>query len=95
MAIVRGDENHRGRLFEAAEVAGEFKAAHARHLDIEEHHFGAAGRQLLQRLDAIARLADHTGRHLGGDVAEELLQPLTRRRFVIGDEDTHHERAGR
>ena len=36
---------------------------------------------------AVARLAHDAGRQLGGDVAEQLLQPLARRLLVVGDED--------
>jgi hypothetical protein len=35
----------------------------------------------------VARLADDLRRHLRGNVGEQLLQALARRRLVVGDEN--------
>jgi hypothetical protein len=74
-------------------VARDLQAAHTGHLDVEQKELRAAGRHALNCLQAMARLADELGRHLGGDVGEELLQPFARRLLIVGDEDTQAQAA--
>ena len=76
----------RGAL-EPSEVARRLEAAHAGHLDIEQNDLRLGGRDELNRLEAVARLAHDLGPHIRGDVTEQLLQALARRRLVVDDEN--------
>jgi hypothetical protein len=64
-------------------------------VDVEQEHLRAARGHALHRLEPIARLAGEAGRHLGGDVAEQRLQPLARRLLVVGDEYADQAPSGR
>ncbi len=86
VALVGGHENHRRRLLERHEVARHFQAADTRHLDVQQKDLGAACRHGLERLQAVARLAHDFGRDIRGDVSQQLLHALARRRLVIGNE---------
>jgi len=87
VAVVRRDEHHGGRLLEPGEAARHLEPIHARHLDIEQQHARAALRHGVERLEAVARLPRDLGGQLRRQVAEQLLQPLARRRLVVGNED--------
>jgi len=89
--VVRGDEDYRRRRLERHHVARELHAVHAGHADVEQEHLRFAGRQALERLEAVARLAHDRVRHFGGDVLQELPHALARRGLVVNDEDAHHE----
>ena len=92
MLVVRGDEHYRRRIVERAQMARELEPVHAGHADVEQQHLRAARRQLLQGLDAVGRFAGYHARHVGGDVLQQLLQPLARRALVVSDEDADHVR---
>src|SRR5207253_1316677 len=88
-SMTSGSSMRCSRLRVRSEVARYLEPAHAGHLDIEQEHLRAARRNALDRLEAVTCFADHLGRQLARDVLEQLLQPLARRRFVVGDEDAH------
>jgi pimeloyl-ACP methyl ester carboxylesterase len=92
MLVVRGDEDHGRRVLEIREMAREFEPVHARHADVEEQHLRAARRQPLEGFDAVACLTHYRARQFGGDILQELAQPLARGRLVVGDEDADHAR---
>ena len=70
----------------------ELEAVHSRHADVEQQHLRAAGRQALERLDAVAGLARHCGRHFGRDVLQQLFQPLAGGALIVGKKDADHVR---
>ena len=92
MPVVRGDEDDDRRVLHAAQVTRHLDASHARHLDVEEQDLRAARGQALDHLQAVGRLARHAGGDLAAHVGEQLLQPVARRRLVVGNE---HPQFGR
>jgi hypothetical protein len=95
---VRGDEYHRRRQGQAAQLCGQFHAAAPGHVDVEQHHMAGHARcwlvcaltLLLQphhRLGRIGGLADHRGTRFGASV-DQRAQPKPRELLVIDEQDT-------
>ena len=59
MLVEGGDEDQRrGLVLVLEQPAGHLEAGQAGHLDVEEHDVGLVPLDRVQRLDAVARLAD-------------------------------------
>src|SRR5690606_21885277 len=81
--IVRRREDHGRRDLEAAEMPRGLDAAHARHLDVEQHDLRLEPRRLLDRLGARCACARDAP---ALELADEPLEALARRRLVVDDQ---------
>ena len=66
-------------------ILGRLDAVHVRHLDVHEDDVGPRGAGQVDRLGAVARLADH----LVPFFLEHLAQVHADERLVFGDQDAH------
>src|SRR5690606_17273196 len=92
--IVRRREDHGRRDLEAAEMPRGLDAAHARHLDVEQHDLRLEPRRLLDRLGARCACARDAP---ALELADEPLEALARRRLVVDDQhfsDSVHVSSG-
>ena len=60
----------------------DLEAGQPRHLDVEEHEVGLQPLDRRQRLDAVARLADHLD---AADLAEQVAQLVARQLLVVDE----------
>ena len=79
--VVGGDEDDLGGV--GAEGLDDVETGHLRHLDVEEDEVGAEGDDPLDRLLAVAALADDLD---VGLLLEEVAEPLAREGLVVDDE---------
>ena len=84
--VVGGDE-HQQRRQRGLELRRHFQAAHAGHLDIEEHGVGLQACDRGRGFDAVAAFSNQCDIGLLGEPAAQF---VARRSFVVDDEDAHH-----
>src|SRR6185295_19912146 len=67
-------------------VAQQIEAAASRHREIEDRHVPVDLARELQRLVAVGRFSDYSGRRI---VRQHLLQAVAHYRMIVGYEDSH------
>ena len=82
-----GREDHGGRAGQAAEMAGEFDAVHARHADVGEHDIDRLAFEEFEGRHAVGGFARDDVGQVAGDVAEQGAQALAGQRLVIDEQD--------
>ena len=86
MLVIGGGEDHDGRCAQVAQMTRDFKAIHAGHAHVEQHHFRCETFDSGQTGQAVVRFPYH---RTDGEVFDLGSQPLACQRLVIDDEDPH------
>lgn len=89
--VVGGGEDD-GGLEGIGEVAEDFEAGHAGHLDIEEDEVGLVGGDGIEGFLSVGGFGEELG---VGDLGEELADPFAGEGFVIGDKGGEGHAVGR